>query len=79
MLIEIKQFESMAGSEIRQCIEEAKVIAKNNHCFVRFEFNDVLIDIYWESDVKEEVDRYFREIRKEDTTKIKKKKEVLKK
>jgi len=38
-LLEIKEFEVLVGTDVRQVIEEALIIARNKRCIVNFNFN----------------------------------------
>jgi hypothetical protein len=53
MLVEVKTYMVMPGSDIEQTIKEAIAIAQDNHCLVEFRFNNVDMQVQWDSDVNE--------------------------
>jgi hypothetical protein len=59
-LIEIKQYEALAGSDIKVSIKEAIEIAQSQSCFVEFGFNGVVLRVYQFSDE----DDVYKEYRK---------------
>jgi hypothetical protein len=57
-LIEIKDFDILPGTSIREAIKEATRIADYNQCVIRFNFNGIEIKVYDFSDIEDLVDYY---------------------
>ena len=60
--IEIKDYRVLAGTEIKEAIEEAITLAMLNKCIVRFNFNSVEMEIYDFSNVMQQVEYYGRRL-----------------
>lgn len=60
---EIKDFDVIAGTDIKEAVKEAISIAERYECVVRFNFNGVEMKIYEFSNVKEEAEYYGRRLR----------------
>lgn len=61
-MIEIKDFDVLAGASIEETVKEAINIAELNDCVVRFDFNGIEIKIYHFSNVKAEVNYYHQKL-----------------
>jgi hypothetical protein len=61
-LIEIKNYEVLAGANINEVAEEAVFLAKENNCLIVFQFNSAELRVYNFMQPKEIVDEYYREI-----------------
>jgi hypothetical protein len=59
---EIKDFDVLAGTDIKDAVIEAIKIADRDNCCVRFDFNSVEMKIYCFSDKKDMVDYYYRRL-----------------
>ena len=70
-LIEIKEYYVIFGTNIKTAIKEAKEIAKINHCIVRFEFNDVILEIDENTNEDEIIKKYNEEFGKIENEKLK--------
>jgi len=62
-LTEIKRFDALPGSDINEVTKEAREIAIKNNCIVEFDFNGVLMRVYYFSSIEEEVNYYGRRLR----------------
>jgi hypothetical protein len=63
ILTEIKEFQVLAGTDIKEAIEEAIKIATENNCIVRFYANSIEMIIYDFSDIKENIDYYGKRLK----------------
>ena len=59
-LIEIKHFNVLAGTDIKDAVIEAIRIAEEFNCLVKFDFNGVKMEIYNFSEFMEEVNYYHK-------------------
>ena len=55
---EIKDFDVLAGTDIKQAVTEARKIAEMNDCIVRFDFNGITMKIYDFTNIEDEVNYY---------------------
>jgi hypothetical protein len=62
-MIEIKEFEVLAGTSIREAVKEAIKIANDSNCVVRFNFNEIEIKIYDFSNINDKVGYYYRRLK----------------
>jgi hypothetical protein len=62
-LTEIKDYDVLAGTDIREAVEEAIKLTELNKCVVRFDFNGVEMKVYHFSEVKNLVDYYYRRLK----------------
>jgi len=62
-LTEIKIFDVLAGTDIKDAIEEAIIIAETKKCVVEFDFNGVRMKIYDFSDRQMMIDYYGRRLK----------------
>jgi hypothetical protein len=62
-LTEIKDFDVLAGTEIKEAVKEAIVVANHNGCIVKFMFNSVQMEIYYFSNLEEKIDYYYKKLR----------------
>ena len=60
ILIEVKEFVVLAGTDIQEAINEAIELAKRYDCIIRISFNGWKVDVHDFSDEKQLVDMYFR-------------------
>lgn len=56
---EIKDYNVLAGTSIKEAVVEAINLAEMNSCIVRFNFNDIEMKIYDFSNVENEVNYYY--------------------
>lgn len=59
---EVKTYEFLAGTDIREAISEAIEIAKKEGCIVNFKFNGVDMRIFSGSDIDEEIKHYYKKL-----------------
>jgi hypothetical protein len=58
-LIEIKEFDVLAGTSIEIAVEEAIEKAKAFDSIVKFVFNGINLTVYYFSNIQEKVDEYY--------------------
>ena len=63
-LIEIKTFNVLAGTDIREAVKEAIIIAIHYDCIVEFDFNSAKMRVYDFDTEQELADSYYRQINK---------------
>jgi len=67
-LTEIKDFDVLAGTDIKTAVKEAISIAEHYECVVRFSFNGIEIKVYDFSNPKDYVDYYYRRLKDKNDT-----------
>jgi hypothetical protein len=63
-LHEIKEFEVLGGTTIDEAVLEARALAKAEDCIIRFKFNSAIMTIYKFSDIQQQIDDYYIQLRK---------------
>jgi len=63
---EVKIYEPYAGTTIEEAIAEGIAIAKEKNCYVRFNFNGVLMECSSSDTIEELVEFYCSQIKKEE-------------
>jgi hypothetical protein len=61
-LIEIKYFEVLAGTTIKDAVGETLTIAKENDCVVKFDFNGVEMTVYKWDNLEDVINYYYKEL-----------------
>ncbi len=62
-LIEIKYFEVLAGSTIKNTVVEAMLIARRDNCVIKFDFNSVKMSVSKYDTLDDRINYYYKNLK----------------
>jgi len=62
-LMEIKTYEVLPGTSIKEAVKEAIDISKENNCAVHFSFNGIKLKVYKFDTIQEVIEYYHKKIK----------------
>jgi hypothetical protein len=62
-LIEIKYFEALAGSTIKNTLVDAMIIARRDNCAVKFDFNSIKMEVSKYDTLDDRINYYYKNLK----------------